>query len=417
MKLSIRLTISFLALALIPVAFFFIVSTRNIQDTVKDSVSSHLADLAKEKASLIDFLFSERVSEAKALAESWDINAIIKESNQHYAQMGDNSLIMEIVAIDDDWIEKKGRISKADAILNNSVSERLRRYQDVDPDKYGEIFVTDRYGAVVAMTKTLSDYRQSDEEWWRDVHRGNGTRVFIDDRGYDESIKALAVGVVVPVMDEKRVIGTLKINYKIKKVIDIVSSIKLGKTDFALLARSQGTLLAHSLTDNEQELSASQRDLLNSRKLVYGEGLFKGRKTVIGRARAATEIFTRVPTPGERKGISGEYWEPTVWNVLIEMEQEEAFAPARKLEQVVLWTSMAALVFIVVFSAVFFYFIHSILNPIKRLTRTIEEISLGRLETEPIGEPKGSGEIKSLIRAFNRILVSLKLAMKDLSNP
>src|SRR3989337_2599467 len=55
-------------------------------------------------------------------------------------------------------------------ILNNELSQqlsnRIRFYEEIYSHKvYGEVFITNKYGANIAQTGKTSDYRQDDEEW------------------------------------------------------------------------------------------------------------------------------------------------------------------------------------------------------------------------------------------------------------
>jgi methyl-accepting chemotaxis protein len=72
-------------------------------------------------------------------------------------------------------------------------------------------------------------------------------------------------------------------------------------------------------------------------------------------------------------------------------------------------------IFLVSLSLVIIFFLsRSITNPIKKLTKNIEDISMGRLDTKVDPELKESkDEIGNLARAFDRTLVSLKLAMRQ----
>ena len=79
-------------------------------------------------------------------------------------------------------------------------------------DAFPEIFVTDRYGLIVAETNKTSDYLQADESWW--------TKAFADGSGYthhgaieyDESDRFEAISLYVPVMDPEtqQAIGVMK---------------------------------------------------------------------------------------------------------------------------------------------------------------------------------------------------------------
>ena len=55
----------------------------------------------------------------------------------------------------------------------------------------------------------------------------------------------------------------------------------------------------------------------------------------------------------------------------------------------------------------------SVLTPIKELTQTIEDISTGKLDVEVKGKERDD-EIGKLAQAFDRTIVSLKLAMKKI---
>ena len=52
-------------------------------------------------------------------------------------------------------------------------------------------------------------------------------------------------------------------------------------------------------------------------------------------------------------------------------------------------------------------------KPIWKLTKTIEDISLGKLDTEVEGKER-KDEIGDLARAFERTMVSLKLAKRKI---
>ena len=64
---------------------------------------------------------------------------------------------------------------------------------------FGEIFVTNRYGANVIQTGRTTDYRQDDEEWWQ---RARTDRVYVADVQYDDSAGVYSVDICVRVDDE-----------------------------------------------------------------------------------------------------------------------------------------------------------------------------------------------------------------------
>lgn len=87
------------------------------------------------------------------------------------------------------------------------------------PGEYGELFVTDRYGSLVAATGKLTTLAHADKYWWQAAyHEGEG-KIFFDDRGYDTSVEGYVLGVVAPVKQGAEIIGMLKYNLNISEAL------------------------------------------------------------------------------------------------------------------------------------------------------------------------------------------------------
>jgi hypothetical protein len=99
--------------------------------------------------------------------------------------------------------------------LHNPTADLLREQQNIVDDLFGEIFLTNRYGAVIAATGQLTNFAQGDEYWWQAAVHGGEGRVFFDDRGYDVSVGDFVLGVTAPVYHDGEVVGVLKNNLRI----------------------------------------------------------------------------------------------------------------------------------------------------------------------------------------------------------
>src|SRR5690554_4887323 len=90
-----------------------------------------------------------------------------------------------------DPLEREAAIDAEDPFLeeflHNPTADLLREQQNIVDDLFGEIFLTNRYGAVIAATGQLTNFAQGDEYWWQAAVHGGEGRVFFDDRGYDVS--------------------------------------------------------------------------------------------------------------------------------------------------------------------------------------------------------------------------------------
>ncbi len=402
MKIKVKLIAAFILISLIPLILVSVISTHKAQKALKESIKTNLSNLAKEKAAAISFIIEARIEEAELLASTPAVKFAAQEANIAYINMDADEIQGSITIVDKEWIGSKGETKKANSILNNVLSKNLINYQNSNREKYGEIFITDIKGATVAMTKTLSDYYQADEEWWKYVFYDKGDK-FVDDRGFDASIGALAMGIVVPVKDNEKVIGILKINYKIKEILEIVSRNRIGETGFISLIRSQGEALADSRVISERELSDVEKKTLNEKEAGHTEDLHAGQKTIMGHAPIGTEIFTRVHSPGARKGIWGERWETTIWRLFIDVDQSESFAIINNLRYLVI------IIVIIVISLVIgaaLLISGSISVPIRALQKGTEIISGGNLDYKI--EILAKNEIGQLADSFNTMTKDLQ---------
>ncbi len=84
-------------------------------------------------------------------------------------------------------------------VMETELSKRLREKTEFYGSKYhsktyGEVFVTNKYGANIAQTGRTSDFRQDDEQWWQmarrkgmhvgDVQYDNSAEVYSTDFGF-----------------------------------------------------------------------------------------------------------------------------------------------------------------------------------------------------------------------------------------
>ena len=80
------------------------------------------------------------------------------------------------------------------------MSAFLKTFVKNNPDDV-EVFLTDEKGLNVAMTDMTSDFLQGDEGWWKSAFANGAGAVFVDKVEFDESTKAYAMNVGVPVRD------------------------------------------------------------------------------------------------------------------------------------------------------------------------------------------------------------------------
>jgi diguanylate cyclase (GGDEF)-like protein/PAS domain S-box-containing protein len=408
MKIARRLLIIFLLIALLPLGLISVVGLSSSKHLLEETTGSNFKSIAFEKTRAIDYILEAKIKEAKTLASHPFVIEAVSKANTAYSGMLETQIREMIGKIDEEWIDSGKDSSVVQRILGNELSSFLNKYRKTAPIQYADLFITDRYGTTIATTEMLSDYYQADEEWWQaSFNKGKGA-LFIDDRGFDESVQTIVLGITVPVANDGKVIGILKIHFKLDNILSIISGINLDEDEAVYLMRSQGTLIASSpgWHHNEEELNSYFEIAVAANGQGWSNGLYHGKETFIGFASVAMPFFTRIPSPGARKGISGEKWAPTTWYIFVETMQATASSAINKLIMIFLVVGLITSV-VVIFVALITA--KSVSLPILTLQEGVEKISKGDLSYR-VGTDDND-EIAQLSRAFDMMLDRLNTTM------
>jgi len=159
----------------------------------------------------------ERVANKRFI--KWAADPVIVETVQEANKRQAKSLD-EIIRLDKKWIEGQVGDEFINELLNNQCAVHLRQLQserNSEKNLYGEIFVMDRQGCIVAMSGKTSDYWQGDEDKFVKAFADGAGAVFVDEADYDESTRSLLIQVSVPVLDPNtdRAIGVMTIGLHI----------------------------------------------------------------------------------------------------------------------------------------------------------------------------------------------------------
>ena len=117
----------------------------------------------------LDKHVEKRISEFQELTNLSLIHAALIDSNDDFKKIQD---VKTYLNIKEDEIEFSGNKpfigSDVDEALTDELVEIISFYQEeYNYDVVEELFVTNAYGANVAIATGTSDYSQSDEEWWQ----------------------------------------------------------------------------------------------------------------------------------------------------------------------------------------------------------------------------------------------------------
>lgn len=108
-----------------------------------------------------------------------------------------------------------------DKVLNNQLSEYLRRITAQGGGLYAEVFVMDDKGLNVGQNRITSDYWQGDEAKWKDTYLKGPGSLLIGDIKYDESAERFQIQVSVPIVDpaSQKNIGAATIGLAMRELV------------------------------------------------------------------------------------------------------------------------------------------------------------------------------------------------------
>ena len=216
MKFSNKLSLAILITGMIVLIIVSYTIYKISYNSVIKSQLMYTKSIADEISDDIDQLLYEKVKTTLTLANTPIIKKALEKSNLSYADLSDEKRTKSIKLLNEKWKSTK---DPADNFIlkftDNKVSHFLKNQQALLKGEYGEIFLTNKFGALVASTAKLSTFAHGHKYWWLGSYDNGEGAVFFDDRGYDDSVGGYVLGLVVPIRRGTEIIGILKCNLNI----------------------------------------------------------------------------------------------------------------------------------------------------------------------------------------------------------
>ena len=407
MKLAFKLALAIFltgAIVLVLVTYTTYQYDRNLVVKSQYKYSKSIAEVISQK---FDQLLVEKTKTVLAIAYSPLIKSVLDESNLSYTRLTDTDANRLINRYDADW--KSSNNEEEPFILkytNNRISHYFKKQQSIIKDEYGEIFLTNKLGALVASTSKLSTFAHGHKYWWLGSCNNGAGAVFFDDRGYDDSVGGYVLGVVVPVKNSNGIDGILKCNLNILGAISrLISSTKHNLIGEFKLVRSGGEIVFESGAD---PLSTSIPEVIREKlKDGYSGSLIvdiDDKKWLVG----FSEIKLTTKQEGYRfggsfesidhkKGNAGESW-----YVLNFRDMKTVLYPVTVSAQ----TTMLVTIFVIfVLAIAALLFGRQIAHPIVKFVEQAGNIAKGNFAARV--ETKRKDEFGTLAHSFNRMAEEL----------
>ena len=403
MKISNKLIISFLTVAFL-ISLTGIFAYTKSQKILKDSIGTNSVTLARETADKIDRYIFNKVDQLRIYSNDLLLQEFLAKSNKEFEAM-DN--IQEYIDMQDkEWISvpRGSTTSFIQRLKNSEVSEEMERiigYYDSQKGNrvFGEIFITNKFGATVALTEKTSDYRQDDEQWWQ-LAKEKG--LYVEDIGYDESAGIFSINICMRIEDnEGNFMGVMKAVVNIDEVTNILYELKnhasYRSLQFQLLDRKGAPLLAAEGGHHTPGTgSGTHLHFIPDERgfhILQGDDAHKAQLIAYSRSLGYKDF----------KGLG--------WVLALRYDVNEIFAPVVKLKYVLLIVSFVVTAFALLLGVIVS---RSISAPIIKLKNRTREIGNGHLDT--VIEIESKDEIGELADSFKTMVEDLKKSTTSISS-
>jgi PAS domain S-box-containing protein len=398
MRLSIKLTLSFLIIALVVLIFGYFASIKS-KKMIQDIIGENSALLAEETLDKINRTISRSVEGLSIYFEDLILKNIIIASNDKFDKMQGRERYID--ARNEEWISaEEGEVTPfMQEVLDRRLSRNLQSVVRAYEKKYGyplfgEIFVTNKYGANIAQSGRTTDFRQNDEDWWQGAKEN---RIHIGDIEYDESAKIYSMDLCIRVDDNRgNFIGVIKAVYNIQGIIDILAG--LGSTSKFILLNRNGKVI-YSSYDHEffEDISKTRPEL---RLTSLGDSKYKDYFIVKGiMPDKKDELYARAHSKGhiELKNLG--------WTLFVIRETANIFAPITEFRKILIAISFPTAIFAILLGIFISY---TISGRIMKLRRAALRIGKGYLDQKI--EMRGRDEISELAASFSQMARDLKIS-------
>ncbi|HKJ76943.1 MAG TPA: ATP-binding protein [Gammaproteobacteria bacterium] len=365
-----------------------------------------LTETARQQAGQLDDMLAAEARVLQTLADAPVVRVALRASNRRFASLGPSRREAAIAELDRLWRQGGPDSPLIRSRTDNPLARYLKGHDSRHPGEYGEIFITDRYGATVAATGRLTDFFQADEYHWQAAFNEGAGRVFFDDRGFDESAQRHVLGVAVPVMEAGEVLGILKANLAVGGPLRrFIRELDAPAEPVVELVRSNGRVLLGgeeaplSRRVSPELVSAMDRQSAGSMPVESGAG------TVVAYAPVGLTLDEGAVGFGGRRR-SEEQWagnEDEPWFVVVSQDLEAALLPVAGRTREVFGIAGGLLVLMALSAMLLGY---RLARPIRSLREMTRRVGRGDLAATAAGP--GRDELGQLARDFNDMVRGLR---------
>jgi len=407
MGIQYRLTLylsGFAILLLLALCYAFY--THNHENELKRSLEA-LEIATHEEAEDIENFLIEKTKTILAIVNADLISRELLISNAEYDGMPIEKRKSRINDLNTRW---KETADTEDAFVKsytiNPVATYLKKQQQTLPGEYGELFLTNRYGLVVGTSNKLTTLAHEHKYWWQAAFNKGQGRIFIDDRGFDDSVQGYVIGIVVPIMQDDQFIGVFKANLNLLGSFkEFITHQHYANADRgAALVRSGGLVI---LEHDKEPLSTRVADnlLTEFNRMTSGSTVLPETDRLVAYAPIGITVGSaQYGFGGSYKTIDNIYGNTGEhWNIVFSKRMSSVNAASLETSR---WLFQIGLICVAFIGALSLFIGHRLAKPIVSMIEKVKCISQGNLDTSI--EHNKNDELGVLADSFNQMTNNLK---------
>ncbi len=387
-----KLLLSFLAVALLPLALAGSLAVRHAASTLRDEVITNLSSAADAKARQVDSYFSEARHNVTTLAHNPSVIDAMERFVAAFQSGGVES--DEYHAVDDE------------------LRPFLKYYQSYyeNEDRYYDLFLIAPEGDVVFTVVEEDDFGSNLLNGpYRETELASAFRTAatshvtdISDFRYYVPSDEPAGFITAPVFKGERLIGVVALQLSVREINELAADYTgLGETgEIELTSRVGEELVYVAPLRHDSEAAFRRTAKFGSQDAPSAQLALQGRKG------AGIAIDYR----GEETLASWRYLPQVRWGLVVKLDTSEAFASAHRLQR---WFLVFGIITMLVVGVVAVIVSRSISSPIARLIDSVKSIAAGNIQQRV--DITSADEIGQLGTEFNRMAERLHANIEELS--
>ncbi|HKY53771.1 MAG TPA: GAF domain-containing protein, partial [Anaerolineales bacterium] len=390
-----KLVVTLVAVALVSISTVGYVTNRVATAQFNEELGVHFHELASRMARET----SDALLANKLALDGLVLNKFIQDSVESENLDGTSDLTA-MRNLDEQWVAATDNDVLIKQVLANEIAGELRELQARLP-QYAELFVTDKYGAIIASTNRTSDYYQADEEWWQKAWNDGAGDVFISQPEFDESAGIYAIDMALPIPAHNRsdFVGVLRATVNINELTSLLSAGQFGQTGQAVLVFPNNQFLTKEIGVGLGTLDTEMISSISSMEGQYAKFEYNGIPSLVSKS----------PVASLRNDQDSEVIQKLGWAVVIHQDLVEANQPITATTQGVILAAIGVLIT----TGVLALLVGGLFSkPIENLTSVAEQIAAGNLSAK--ANERSKDEVGTLARTFNHMTSQLRETLAGL---